>query len=154
MDGIIGRIRIYPEKGSSGLELTEAKLTGNRGIQGDFHAGETDRQLSLRFSEIRGRPSAKEDKGLCISRFKENILICPSSSASKNDDLSWKVAVPGTRLTAGEAILEISGETKHCYEECALYSKGKICSLAGQNLFAKVVESGLIRLGDRIASVK
>ena len=57
---------------------------------------------------------------------------------------------PGVQLVTGEATLTITGETKRCFKECPLFETGKRCPLAGLSLFAKVVKSGVICVGDKI----
>jgi len=147
MEGTIIEIKIYPEKGSSGLELTEGHLMENMGLEGDCHAKGGERQISLLFTG--GRESIADsglitEKGLCHDRFKENITIRSQAlfSAGRID--------PGTRFAIGETVLEISGETKHCHGECELFTAGKSCPLAGQNLFARVEKGGVIRIGEEI----
>ena len=137
MNGIVERIRIFPAKGAAGLELAEARLVENSGLEGDFHADGGDRQLSLLFAESR-EVAGLEGEGLCLKRFKENLCIRGLVSPDVK---------PGTRLSAGDAVLEITCEFKHCHEECTLYKKGKHCPLSGLNLFARVVKSGIIRVG-------
>ena len=143
MCGTIERIRVFPSKGTAGEELTEGRLIENSGLEGDFHALGGDRQLSLLFAETRDRVAEQKERGLCLSRFRENISV----RGMAPDGLK-----AGTRLEAGEAILEISGETKYCHEECSLFQKGKGCVLAGMNLFARVIKSGVIRNGNRICA--
>ena len=143
MCGIIERITIYPEKGAAGNEVSRAMLVKDTGLEGDYYARGGERQLSLRLTDSgdggNGRRSGDpEEKGLCTSRFKENIAISGLEKVK-----------PGMHYTAGEAIIEISGENKHCYDECSLFRAGKTCSLAGKSLFAKVQESGLVRVGDK-----
>jgi len=136
MEGSIKRLRIFPEKGSSGLELAEGRLIENIGLEGDYHAKGGERQISLLFAE-----TEQNGQGLCFNKFKENINI----------SFVKPVAVKaGTRLETGETVLEITGEIKHCYKECHLYVSGKLCSLIGPCLFAKVLKSGTIRVGDRV----
>ena len=142
MRGVIERIRFYPEKGSVGVDMTEGLLIKNLGLEGDCHAKGGERQISLLFTENPGKMAESKEKGLCYSRFKENISIL---------GLAPDAIRSGTRFEAGEAVLEITGETKHCHEECTLYESGKSCSLAGLNLFAKVLKSGVIRTGDRVS---
>jgi len=140
--GIIERIRVYAAKGEKGRDLAEARLIENLGLEGDFHATGGERQISLLFAESREKmPNEKpgEEKGLCFARFRENITI-----------RGLEHAAPGTRITAGDAVLEITGESKHCHEECSLFEAGKQCHLAGQNLFAKVVKGGTIHTGGSI----
>jgi len=145
MKGIIERIKVYTVKGEAGGEVPEARLIENIGLEGDRHAKGGERQVSVLLSEYRAQISNQTEQGLCFSRFKENISIHSLDPASIK---------PGIRLEAGEsgqqAVLEITGETKHCHEECALYEAGKPCPLAGQNLFAKVLKSGVIRVGDGV----
>ena len=149
MNGVIERIRAYPEKGAAGTELDEAWLVENSGLEGDYHAsgqlfGGGERQLSLFLSESREQMMEAKEKGLCFLRFRENITLRGLAAAALK---------PGSRLAAGEAVMEITGETKRCHEECALYEAGKRCSLAGLSLFAKVLKGGVIRVGDRIEFV-
>ena len=145
MSGTIETIRTYPAKGEAGRELTEARLVENMGLEGDFHAKGGDRQISLVSAETRELITRQMEngqgmQGLCFSRFRENISV-------------RGLTVPGLtvpRLTVGDAVLEITGETKHCHEECSLYEAGKSCPLAGRNLFARVLKGGVIRTGDKV----
>ena len=145
MNAIIEKIRIFPEKGSAGTEAAEARLIENMGLEGDFHATGGDRQVSLLFAETRGQLTEQKEKGLCFSRFKENISI---------RGMAPDAVKTGARLGAGEAILEITGKTKRCHGECPLYDSGKPCPLAGRSLFAKVIKSGVIRTGEQITNNK
>ena len=150
MIGVIERIRVFPEKSSPGIEEAEAELIHRLGLKGDFHAKGGERQISLRIvaSQLMPDTASGAEKGLCTTRFKENITIreCPGVSDLFTDSrLS-----AGKRLAIGDALLEISGETKQCYEECKLYRAGKTCSLAATVFFAKVLKSGIIRSGDAV----
>ena len=136
--GTIERIRVYTGKGSAGVETAEARLIENMGLEGDFHATGGDRQISLLFAEIREEQKGQKEKGLCFSRFRENITI---------RGIAPDVVKTGARLEAGEAALEITGEAKRCHEECALFRAGNPCPLAGRSLFAKVIKGGVIRAG-------
>jgi len=138
--GKIEKIIIYPEKGKTGRELAEGRLIENLGLEGDFYAKGGDRQITLL---VRGNGDENKirEEGLCVSRFRENISI---------SGLSPDLLKSGLRLSLGEAVLEISDEIKHCHEECPLFQKGKHCSLAGMNLFARVLKGGAIKVGDVI----
>ena len=121
-----------------------ARLIENLGLEGDRHAKGGDRQISILLSECRDQMSTQNEHGLCFARFKENISI---------RFLDLAAIKPGILLEAGEAeqvVLEITGETKHCHEECPLFKAGKPCPLAGLNLFAKVIKGGVIRVGDGV----
>ena len=144
MTGTIEKITIYPAKGEKGKTIAEAHLVENHGIEGDFHTG-GKKQLSLLLAESREElmrfKTECNETGLCFSRFKENITI---------GGISPNALRAGLRLTAGSSIIEITSEIKHCHEECPLFKEGKQCPLAGKSLFAKVIKSGIIRIGDSI----
>jgi len=149
MKGIIERIRVYSAKGDAGKDLVEARFIENMGLEGDFHALGGERQLTLLLSDC-SRAASRDDSagqkeqgpmGLCVFRFKENLSI---------SNIAPDALRPSVRLELGEAVLEITGETKHCHPECELYQAGKTCSLAGQSLFAKVLKGALIRRGDTV----
>ena len=153
MKGTIERIRVYPEKGAAGRDLTEGRLIEGLGLEGDFHAVGGERQISLLLADIYEETMAGKEKGLCFSRFKENLFIrrrTPANPGSGETFPEFDGIRPGLELFAGEAILKITGETKHCHEECSLYRQGRQCPLAGMNLFAKVEKSGIIGIGTEI----
>ena len=160
MPGIIEKITIYPEKGKAGRELAEGQLLENLGLEGDFHAKPGDplkpepRQISLMIAGNNPPLNTAAEKGLCTGRFKENITI-RFPELSDGEKSGWAEQMEsGLRLSVGEAILEISGETKRCHEECPLFRAGGRCSLAGKNLFARVLKGGPIRPGDRIEIIQ
>jgi len=112
------------------------------GIKGDYHSG-TDRQISMLSAEVREWMDACPVKGLCFRRFCENILLegeLPSD---------WK---SGHLLTSGEVVLRVNKTEKKCYSECALFSSGKPCRLSTGATYAKVEQSGVLKLGDNLAS--
>ena len=139
MFGIVERIRYYPEKGKTGVELSTGHLMKNLGLEGDYHAGGGERQISILFTETRGKIISSKEQALCFTRFRENITI----------NCSGQIA-PGTKLAIGEALIEITGETKKCHDGCSLNENEKSCPLRGLNPFAKVVQSGFIRTGDSV----
>jgi MOSC domain-containing protein YiiM len=140
-NGSVDAIIRYTEKGVPGIPLTEALFREGHGLEGDFHADGSDRQISLLSRESRQWMEEATEPGLCFTRFKENI----TTRLVALEKLS-----AGKQLKAGNVVLEISGETKHCHEECSLFSAGHSCGLSGQSLFAKVVRGGILRIGDTI----
>jgi len=140
--GFIQKIKVYKEKGSAGLELTEGQLIENRGLEGDYYAKGGDRQISLLFGDSYIKDQSVS--GFCVSRFKENLRLRFLEPAQIQ---------AGTRFELNDAVLEITAETKRCYAECPLYMAGKSCQLANLNLFAKVVKGGTIRAGDSVLVV-
>ena len=152
---IIERIRIYPAKGEAGIELDEGQFIENLGLDGDWRAGDRghrthgsrsgSRSVSILFAESRELMENSEIKGLCFHRYKENLTLRCMAEYQQNETSMLK---PGVRLEAGEAILEITSETKRCHEECVLHRAGERCPLAGRNFFARVLRGGFVRVGD------
>ena len=142
--GFVVRLIRYPARGMEAETIQSALFTEGRGIEGDCHAIGGERQLSLLSGESRAWMKTQTIKGLCFSRFKENITT---------RGLDLEAIGKGMRLEAGEAVIEISGETKHCHEECPLFSAGMACRIAGQSLFAKVIKSGEVKTGFTIKTI-
>jgi len=103
--------------------MSEIKLLKGIGIEGDFHQG-GEKQISLLSSEIRRWMETQTEKGLCFRRFRENILI---------EGLPLDELENGDLLTVGNAVLRVSKQSKHCYAECELFSKGAPCRLSGHS---------------------
>lgn len=137
---IAGIIR-YAEKGKAGTPLQNAELRQDWGMEGDFHADGGERQLSLLSHEARLWIRAQAESGLCFARFKENLSL---------DGIPTERLKAGTRLRAGQAVLEISAYGKRCYPECPLFLRGSGCRLSSEGVFARVVKGGSIRVGDFI----
>jgi MOSC domain-containing protein YiiM len=142
LEGTVEGIRVFPAKGKTGIEQNEGRFIENLGLEGDYHASGGERQISLSFfkRDIE-RMFAENKTPLCFIRFNENITIM---------GLDVSNIQSGTRLSSGDVVLEITEATKHCHEECELFKAGETCSLAGLNLFARVVKGGTIHVGDRI----
>ena len=140
MHGVIERIRAFPAKGQAGIELIGGHLVKEQGLDGDYHAKGGDRQVSLLFTKNRQKIENSKAKGLCLTRFRENITIGGLDNAAA-----------GTRIMIGDAVLEITEESKSCYKECSLYTRGENCPISSLNLFARVIQSGFINTGDRVS---
>jgi MOSC domain-containing protein YiiM len=139
----ITELCVYTEKHGPGLPVAEARLVAGRGMEGDVHADGGERQLCLYPLEIKQRLDAQTGQGLCIKRFKGNIMF---------KGLDADCLVPGRVLRAGQAELEISKQVKRCFPECQ--AEPAACPLKGKSFFAKVTKSGLVRCGQEIYSKK
>jgi len=139
---IIGLTR-YNKKGEPGTPLQELNLLEGIGVEGDFHQG-GDKQVSLLSAEARRWMEAGTKKGLCFERFRENVMI---------EGLTLENLENGSFLSIGDAVLRVSINKKHCYDECALFSKGMPCRLSGSAVFAVVEQGGVIRIGDFVTKL-
>jgi MOSC domain-containing protein YiiM len=132
MSGTIIAICISEEKGERKKPVPSALLRENHGIVGDAHAGDWHRQVSLLAEES---IDTMRDKGLDVTHgdFAENIT-------TKGIDL---VSLPiGTRLSLGNAVIEISQIGKECHTRCAIYYQAGDCVMPREGIFAKVITGG------------
>jgi molybdopterin/thiamine biosynthesis adenylyltransferase len=140
---LVGLTR-YAKRGEPGEKLEEAYLIEGLGFEGNYRSGEkpdlaTDkRQLSLLSPEERQWMEAQAEKGLCFTRYKENLLFDSLAGLSSGD-----------RLRLGEAVIEISDVDVRCFEACSLFDRGMNCILPERKLFAQVIKSGKVKIGDR-----
>lgn len=124
--------------GSSGT------LVYDRGFEGDAHAGDWHRQVSLLAQESIDSMVAK---GLDVGAgdFAENIT-------TSGIDL---MALPvGSVLRVGDgAVLEISQIGKVCHTKCAIYYQAGDCVMPREGVFAVVRTPGDVSVGDRVEVV-
>ena len=138
-EGCVVSLKRYPEKKMPPVVEEELHLVENQGIVGDFHRDDKERQISLLALEEKEWMEAKETKGFCFKKYKENILI---------DGISLQKCKPGDLLVCGDVVLEISASMKSCHAElCGLAASVEKCILAGSSKFAKVRKGGSIKKG-------
>lgn len=139
--GAVEAVSKSPSKGMRKKPVASVDAIANHGIEGDAHAGDLTRQVSLL-----GLESIQKmiDKGLNVGPgdFAENIT-------TKGIDLcALKI---GARIRVGPAILEISQIGKVCHERCAIYYQAGDCVMPREGVFAMVITGGEIKKGDVIA---
>ena len=139
---VVGLTR-YLRKGEPGEHLSGMRLLEGLGVEGDFHQG-SERQVCLFSAEARRWMEAQTEKGLCFGKFRENILV---------EGLPLEELEDGSLLSMGDAVLRVGTRSKHCYDECALFSKGMSCRLSGCAVFAVVERGGTINTGNLILKI-
>lgn len=134
---------ISENKGERKKPVAVVELRENHGIDGDAHAGEWHRQVSLLAQESIDKMRAL---GLDVNAgdFAENI------TTSGIDLLSLPL---GTRLQIGSALLEITQIGKECHTRCAIYYQAGDCVMPKEGIFAKVLQDGTVKPGDTISRV-
>ena len=114
--------------------VDRAVLRENHGIEGDAHAGEWHRQVSLLADEdietMRGR-----GVDLPPGIFAENLT-------TRGIDLS-RLPV-GSRLRVGPALLEVTQIGKECHQGCAIRQAVGDCVMPRRGVFARVLAGGEI----------
>lgn len=120
------------------------RLIKDRGFEGDAHAGDWHRQVSLLAQESIDTMVAK---GLDVGPgdFAENV------TTSGIDLVSLPI---GTVLQVGaDSILEVSQIGKECHSKCAIYYQAGDCVMPREGIFATVSVAGDVVVGDRIEVV-
>ena len=116
-------------------------LVEDTGVQGDAHAGRNPvRQVSLLAEES---IAVMKQKGADVApgAFGENL-----TTAGVN-----LPALPlGTRLRAGQALLEVTKIGKTCHTRCAIFEQVGDCIMPREGIFARVVRGGRVRPGDTL----
>jgi len=122
---------------------TAGTLVLDRGFEGDAHAGDWHRQVSLLAQESIDSMVAK---GLEVGAgdFAENIT-------TQGIDL---MQLPvGSVLRVGPTLMEISQIGKVCHTKCAIYYQAGDCVMPREGIFAVVREAGDIKVGDSVELV-
>jgi len=127
-------INISDKKGEKKIPIAQAVLIENRGIEGDAHAGDWHRQVSLLAQEDVDEMIKKGAKVNC-GDFAENIT-------TEGIDLA---NLPlGTILNLGDAVLEVTQIGKECHEHCAIFRQVGDCVMPRKGIFTRVIKSGRI----------
>jgi len=127
-------------KGVPKDNVKKAFLKENHGVVGDAHAGPGIRQVSLLAKESLDMIRKMGLKIGC-GGFGENLTTSGTELTS---------IVIGTRIRAGGALLEVTKIGKECKKPCAIYRKYGSCILPHEGVFAKVIESGIVKEKDAI----
>lgn len=142
--GHIVSINLSAKKTVRKTRGTEGTLVLDRGFEGDAHAGDWHRQVSLLAQESIDK---MVEKGLDVAAgdFAENIT-------TEGIDL---MALPiGSVLAVGDhAVLEISQIGKVCHTKCAIYYQAGDCVMPKEGIFAVVREAGHVQAGDEVRVV-
>src|SRR5690242_18363572 len=140
MKGKVLAVNISVNKGERKTPVPSVTLREGHGIEGDAHAGDWHRQVSLLAMESIDKMKAL---GLDVNEgdFAENVT-------TQGVDL---VSLPiGTRMIIGETLLEVTQIGKECHTRCAIFYQAGDCVMPKEGIFAKVITGGVIRPGDEI----
>jgi MOSC domain-containing protein YiiM len=140
MKGKVLAVNVSLNKGERKKAVPSATLLVEHGIEGDAHAGDWHRQVSLLAMESIAKMKAL---GLDVNEgdFAENIT-------TEGVDL---VSLPiGTRMTLGETLLEVTQIGKECHTRCAIFYQAGDCVMPKEGIFIKVLKGGTVKAGDAI----
>lgn len=136
--GKVMAVCISEKRGTKKINIKEANLIENFGIEQDAHAGNWHRQVSLlsydKVEDFRRKGVMVED-----GAFGENLLV---------EGIDFKNLIVGTRLICNEVILEMTQIGKECHTHCEIYKQVGDCIMPREGVFAVVIKGGIIQVGD------
>lgn len=142
--GRVRAVNISATKGVIKDPIDEGYFRANHGLEGDAHAGEWHRQVSLLAVESADKVRAA---GFDIDdgRFAENITT---------EGIELYTLPVGTRLKIGESVQEVTQIGKECHTGCAIKQTVGDCVMPREGIFTRVLVSGVVKPGDRIEVIK
>lgn len=129
-------------KGERKKDVGRALLIKNHGLEGDAHAGEPRREVSLLSLACIEKMRAK---GLAVGPgdFAENLTV--------EGMIDLPSLPPGTRLfLSGGPVLRVTQIGKKCHGRCAIYEQAGDCVMPREGIFAEVLLGGEVRTGDEL----
>lgn len=138
-------VNISHEKGTIKTPVPEILLT-DKGVDGDAHAGDWHRQVSLLAQESVNKWGAQAGRKVAYGEFAENITTQGIILYETN---------PGDRLIIGDTELEVTQIGKKCHGNgCAIFREIGNCVMPKEGIFAKVISTGKVKAGDEIIFLK
>lgn len=138
-------INISEKKKTPKKTIPEGKLKEDFGFEGDAHAGNWHRQVSLLAKESIEKAKGMRTDGLCHGMFAENITT---------EGIELYTLPVGTKLKIGEtAVIEVTQIGKECHDGCAIRELVGQCIMPKEGIFAKVLAGGTVKAGDEITVI-
>lgn len=138
--GRVAAVCISERRGTVKHPVPSITVRIGHGIEGDAHAGDWHRQISLLATES-VEPMRQKLPDIPIGAFAENILT---------EGIELKSLPIGARLAVGETVLEVTQIGKECHTGCAIRTLVGDCVMPREGIFARVVTGGTIRPGDAV----
>ena len=138
---VIQAVCISERKGEQKHPVERVHLRPAHGIDGDAHAGNWHRQVSMLGQES-------------VDKIREMIGFLPGPGAFAENILTkglilYELPV-GTRLRVGTALCEITQIGKECHADCAIRRQAGDCVMPREGIFLSVIEEGDAGAGDRV----
>ncbi len=138
--GKILAINVSTQRGTQKTSVDKSRLVENFGIEGDAHAGNWHRQVSLlsfeKIEEFRAKGAE-----VSFGAFGENLVV---------EGLDLSSLPVGTLISIGDTLLELTQIGKECHTHCAIYQKMGDCIMPREGVFARVLKGGSIQVGEEI----
>ena len=139
----MGKVRavcVSDVRGIQKKNVERAWFAVGHGIQGDAHAGNWHRQVSL-LSQDKIDAFNRRGAGVVPGAFGENLVV---------EGIDFRALPVGTLLRCGGVLLELTQIGKECHSHCEIYRKMGECIMPRAGVFARVLEPGSIAVGDEM----
>ena len=130
-------------KGIQKKDVSTAHFSAEWGIDGDAHAGKWHRQISL-LSADKIEAFNKRGANVIPGAFGENLVV---------EGFDFRALPVGTLLRCNDVLLEMTQIGKECHSHCEIYKKMGDCIMPREGVFARVLETGTISVGDEMTIV-
>lgn len=141
--GIVKAICISEKKGTQKHRVEEAVFIEDYGIENDAHAGKWHRQVSL-LSYDKIEDFKKRGADVIDGAFGENLVV---------EGFDFRNLPVGTIFQCGDVILEMTQIGKQCHSHCEIYKIMGECIMPKEGVFTKVIQGGIIRIGDEMTII-
>lgn len=128
-------------KGVKKTNLLQAKVLVNFGLEGDAHAGDWHRQVSLLAMESIAK-MRRPGFDLKPGDFAENIT-------TRGIDIP-NLPIGATLRLGNEVVLEVTQIGKACHHGCAIKQAVGDCVMPREGIFARVLTGGVVQPNDII----
>jgi molybdopterin adenylyltransferase len=134
----IQSVNISEKKGTIKKPVAHIQLT-KTGVDGDAHAGNWSRQVSLLGTESIRKFEKDAGRKINYGEFAENIT-------TEGIEL-WKLN-PLDKLTCGDIELEITQIGKECHgTSCTIFKEVGNCVMPKEGIFCRVINGGILKPG-------
>ena len=140
--GTVVALSVSKAKGEKKSNVPSGRFVIDHGLEGDAHAADWHRQISLLGVESIAKIQAA---GMDVTPgdFAENVTTAGLRL--------WELPI-GTRLKLGDEVqLQVTQIGKTCHHRCQIFQQVGDCVMPREGIFAKVLQGGSVRVGDPIS---
>ena len=128
------------EKKGTVKNPVEKIILNEKGVSGDAHAGDWNRQVSLLGTESITKFERETGKKIGYGEFAENITTLGFELHKSN---------PLDRFVCSDVILEVTQIGKECHgTSCNIFRETGNCIMPSEGIFCRVIKPGVLKPGD------